>query len=268
MTIEAHGAHYDSRGDWRGKPRQRHAGLIDVLNRGIRQFETAYGLVPCFEGCVLDAKGRPFALCVAIKGPRMRAAAAALVVVAALTSNAGRVVSPSSAGNLPEDLQPNHALPSAWSFWEAPTAGGPGLIPRVTYVGTINRGFGMTLECRGSGPSIYVSIDHPDAGLQQLRFDVPIPVSIRVDRTARATAGENVRIAARLTEGYTTTSNRVAVGMALADAARAIGMIEDNADMPGTLLAVEVAGSTGRYSLTGARDTFATFKLACESRKL
>lgn len=143
------------------------------------------------------------------------------------------------------------------------------MIPRVSYVGAIDRGFGMSVECRGSGPSIYMSIDNPDAALQQLRFDVPIPVVFRVEnRTSPTTGSDSVQLIAKLAGGYMATTNRVTIGMGLAEAARAIRLMEGNAATSATHLAVEVAGTAGTFDLTGARDTFALLKRACETRKL
>jgi len=160
-------------------------------------------------------------------------------------------------------------LASAWEFREAPTAGGAGLAPRVTYVGPIDRGFTMSAECRGSGPSIYISIDEPESSLRQLRFDVQIPVVFRIERkSSRTIDSARVRVTARLTGGYTAATDRVTIGMARTDAARAIDLIEGNAETSAPSLVVEVAGSTGTFSLTGARESFSTLKRACETRKL
>ena len=143
------------------------------------------------------------------------------------------------------------------------------MIPRVSYVGAIDRGFGMSVECRGSGPSIYISIDNPDPALRQLRFDVPIPVVFRAaGGGSLATANDSARVTATLTTGYMATTNRIAIGIGLADAARAISLIESNAGPSATLLAVAVAGAAGTFDLTGARDSFAALRRACESRKL
>lgn len=198
-----------------------------------------------------------------------------LIHVVVLMWSAGLLDSPAWA-DPPSSPQPRSrlqtfagALASAWTFWEAPTAGGSALVPQVQYVGPINRGFRMSAECRGSGPSIYISIDNPNARLQKLRFDVLIPVVFRLESKGALTIdGSSVRVNAKLTGGYTANTNRVTIGMAFNDAARAIDLIEGNAEISAPLLAAEVAGSTGTFDLVGARASFATLKRACETRKL
>ncbi|MYZ50166.1 hypothetical protein [Propylenella binzhouense] len=224
------------------------------------------------EGCIRGARSgndRPPGASPSV-WQRPRVPAAAIVVAVALAGNAGILAGPTRADPPPAVPQPpGHARPPAWRFWESPTAGGPAVIPRISYVGAIDRGFGMSVECRGSGPSIYISIDNPDAALRQLRFDVPIPVVFRAaGGGSLATANGSARVTATLTTGYMATTNRIAIGIGLADAARAISLIESNAGPSATLLAVEVAGAAGTFDLTGARDSFAALRRACESRKL
>ena len=196
-----------------------------------------------------------------------------LIHVVALVWSVGLLGSPARADPPPVSKPRSRveafggALASAWTFWEAPTAGGSALIPKVQYVGPISRGFRMSAECRGSGPSIYISIDNPNARLQKLRFDVLIPVVFRIATKSSLTLGR-VRVTGRLTGGYTANTNRVTIGMALTDAARAINLIDGNAETSAPLLVVEVAGTAGTFDLAGARDTFVLLKRACESRKL
>jgi hypothetical protein len=196
-----------------------------------------------------------------------------LIHVVALVWSVGLLGSPARADPLPLSKPRSRveafggALASAWTFWEAPMAGGSALVPRVQYVGPINRGFRISAECRGSGPSIYISIDSPNSHLQRLRFDVLIPVVFRTESKSSLTI-DSVRVTARLTGGYTANTNRITIGMALADAARAISLIDGNAETSAPLLVVEVAGAAGTFNLTGARDTFALLKRACKSRKL
>ena len=228
-------------------------------------------LARCIEGYIRDAKSSND--CPADASPgiwqRPRVPGAAIVVAVALAGSAGILASPTRADPpLARPQSPAGALPSAWRFWESPTAPGPAMIPRVSYVGAIDRGFGMSVECRGSGPSIYISIDNPDADLQQLRFDVTIPVVFRIEnRTSPAAGRDSVQLIAKLTESYMTTTNRVTIGMGLADAARAIRLMEGHSATSGTHLAVEVAGAAGAFDLTGARDVFALLKRACGSQK-
>lgn len=198
-----------------------------------------------------------------------------LIHVVALVWSAGLLGSPAQADPPPLSKPRSRleafggALASAWTFWEAPTAGGSALVPRVQYVGPINRGFRMSAECRGSGPSIYISIDNPNSRLRKLRFDLLIPVVFRIESKSSLTInGNSVRVTAKLTGGYTANTSRVTIGMGLANAGRAITLIESNAGTSATHLAVEVAGTAGIFDLTDARDTFAALKRACESRKL
>jgi hypothetical protein len=198
-----------------------------------------------------------------------------LIHVVAMAWSAGLLGGPARADPPPSPKPPSRlqtfggVLASAWAFWEAPTAGGSALVPRVTYVGPIDRGFRMSAECRGSGPSIYISIDKPETSLRQLRFDVQIPVVFRIERKSSLTIDSaRVRVTARLTGGYTAATNRVTIGMALTDAARAIDLIEGNAETSALPLVVEVAGSTGTFNLMGARESFTTLKRACETQKL
>lgn len=140
------------------------------------------------------------------------------------------------------------------------------MIPRVRYVGSVDRGFGMSAECRGSGPSIYISIDDPDAGLQRLRFDVPIPVLLRVGRAgALSGASKSAHITALLTGGYTALTNRVVIGMGPDEADSVIRLIEGNAQASSARLTVEVAGTSGTFDLAGARDAFVILESACSS---
>lgn len=200
-------------------------------------------------------------------------AVASFVSAVSLMWSAGLLGSPARADSPPVSKPRSRlevfggALASAWTFWEAPTAGGSALIPRVQYVGPISRGFRMSAECRGSGPSIYISIDNPNSRLQRLRFDVLIPVVFRTESKSSLTI-DSVRVTARLTGGYTANTNRITIGMALTDAARAISLIDGNSETSAPLLIVEVAGAAGTFDLAGARDTFALLKRACESRQM
>lgn len=204
--------------------------------------------------------------------PRAPGRKAAIIALVALATNFGVLekparAEPASSSTPQADRQPAGSTPvSAWTFSESPLAGGPGMIPRVRYVGSVDRGFGMSAECRGSGPSIYISIDDPDAGLQRLRFDVPIPVLLRVGRAgALSGASKSAHITALLTGGYTALTNRVVIGMGPEEADSVIRLIEGNAQTSSARLTVEVAGTSGTFDLTGARDAFVILESACSS---
>jgi hypothetical protein len=127
----------------------------------------------------------------------------------------------------------------------------------------------MSVECRGSGPSMYLLIENPDAKLRQLRFDTPIPVFFRIEgRSSLSTESDSARVSAQLSQGYLASTNSVTIGMGLADAARAVGLIMRNARTTSTILAVEVAGTASTFDLAGARDVFTSFKRLCDERKL
>lgn len=226
-----------------------------------------------------DRRGRAtqavstFDICVALK--QVLGTSAAIVASVVLALSVGGSEHPVRAESAPTSTpraapqSPGLASDIAWKFRESPLAGGPGTIPRVTYVGTPDRGFGMSAECRGSGPSIYISIENPDAHLQRLKFDVPIPVTFRIGRRGSPTTATNiVRPTALLTGGYTVASNRVVIGMARQEAASVVGLIESSPETSNGILMVELMGTPATFDLTGARQIFATFKSACLAKAL
>jgi hypothetical protein len=161
------------------------------------------------------------------------------------------------------------AASDAWRYGESLSVGGSSTLPWVAYVGPGDHGFDLTAECRGSGPSVYVTVNNPGADLRALRFNMPIAVAVRVERTpeGKPAPADEVRITATLSEGYLAHTNRVRVGMGLHEGAAVVGLLGRDPGSNSARALVRIGDTSAAFELAGARAAFAQLKRSCDAQR-
>ena len=148
--------------------------------------------------------------------------------------------------------------------------GGGGSVPQVGYSGPRDRGFDLMAECRGSGPSVYITVTGPGPDLRQLRFDTPIPVVFRLERKSggkTATPADRAHVTARLSEGYVAHTNRIRLGIGLRDGAAVASLLGRQTGPEAARAVVEVGRSSASFMMAGARKAFARLKRSCDAQR-
>jgi hypothetical protein len=160
------------------------------------------------------------------------------------------------------------AANDVWRYGESPLVGGAGSIPWVAYGGPRERGFDLMAECRGSGPSVYITVHSPGPDLRQLRFKTPIPVAFRLEREhqGKAVAGDEVRVWATLSEGYMAHTDRVRVGIGLQDGAAVASLLGLGTGREAAHAVVEIGKTSATFLMAGARNAFAQLKRSCDTQ--
>lgn len=161
------------------------------------------------------------------------------------------------------------AADDLWRYGESPAVGGGGVIPRVGYHGPSDRGFDLMAECRGSGPSIYITVTDPGPDLRQLRFNTPIPVVVRIDRgrAGKATPADEARVTASLSEGYIAHTGRIRVGIGLQDGTAVADLLGRDTGAAATRVIVEIAKTSAAFAMAGAPKAFAQLKRNCDIQR-
>ena len=161
------------------------------------------------------------------------------------------------------------AADDAWRYGESPVVGGGGSIPLVGYSGPRDRGFDLTAECRGSGPSIYVTVSNPGPDLRQLRFDTPIPVVFRLEWKPgiKPVPADEAHVTARLSEGYVAHTTRIRVGIGLQDGAAVASLLGRQAGPEAARAVVEIGRSSASFLMAGARKAFAQLQRSCDAQR-
>jgi hypothetical protein len=168
------------------------------------------------------------------------------------------------------DTGSGSAADDAWRYGEVPVPGGGSAIPTVFYAVPSDSDFEFRAECRGSGPSIYITVKGPGPDLRQLRHDTPIPVTFRLQRPrqARAADPDEARVTAKLSVGYLAHTNEIRIGMGLRDGAAVVALLgrDLGPEADATRAVVELAHTSGKFRMSGAHKAFAQFKRRCDAQ--
>ena len=158
------------------------------------------------------------------------------------------------------------AADDTWQHGESPIVGGNGRVPWVGYIGPRDNGFDLVVECHGPGPSVYITVKKPGPDLRQLRFDTPIPVVVRLERGphGKATAIDEARVVAALSEGYLAHTDRIRVGIGLQDGAAVADLLGRDIGSEAARAVVEIAKSSALFRMDGAHKAFAQFRRSCD----
>lgn len=151
------------------------------------------------------------------------------------------------------------AADEAWRYGQSPMAGSRSSAHLVRYVGPRERGFSLEIDCDlGQHPTVHIGVDAPGRDLRQIKFDVPVPVTV-------TSGAQVVRGSGLLTEGVSPHVDRIRVSVGMQDAvAIAQALARDPAPRARSPYAVVQIGRTSaKFALAGASQAIAELMRSC-----